>query len=320
MATTTSAQGSDFGIDVAKKFLQIEGEGLSLEIPNTSKAVLAWLKGVPKGSCFAVEATNTFHILFVGLAQKLGHTVYLIDGYRLSRYRDSIGGRAKTDRLDARLLRRYLCHEREQLRPWVAPPAAYTKVLSLLQRRERVVNARVMLQQSLADLPECAREAADLMRRMQRLEKALERRITAYAKEHWEQDVSRCRKIEGFGPLTSSGLATAYQRGEFRSSDAFVAFIGLDVRARDSGTQRGKRKLTKKGPAQLRRLLYTAAMAASRSATWRPFYQRHRDRGLSATQALVALARKLARVAFSLMKNASDYVPAMTVQGACPST
>ncbi|MCP4638068.1 MAG: IS110 family transposase, partial [Methyloversatilis sp.] len=42
-------------------------------------------------------------------------------------------------------------------------------------------------------------------------------------------------------------------------------------------------------------------------------------RGFSRTQALVALARKLARIAFSLMKNASDYVPQQH-ENACART
>lgn len=317
---TPSQQGGDFGVDVAKQSIQIDGEGLSLELPNTSKALLAWIKGVPKGACFAVEATNTFHLLFVELAQKFGHTVYLIDGYRLNRYRQSIGGRAKTDRLDAQLLRRYLQNERSSLRPWTAPPAGYVRVLRLLQRRERLVTARVMLEQSLAGLPECARAAADLTQRMRRLEKLLEQRVEACAKALWGAEVSRCRQIEGVGPMTSAALATVYQRGAFRSSDAFVAFLGLDVEARDSGDKRGKRRLSKKGPSQLRRLLHNAAMTAARSATWRPYYQRHLDRGLSKIQALVALARKLARVAFALMKSGADYLPRNSPETACAST
>jgi transposase len=105
----------------------------------------------------------------------------------------------------------------------------------------------------------------------------------------------------------------AFHRGQFRSSDAFVAFLGLDVRVRDSGRSVGKRKLTKQGSSELRRLLYTAAMAAKRSRTWEPFYQRCLDRGFKTTQALVALARKLVRVAFALMKNQSQYEPKIAV-------
>jgi hypothetical protein len=54
----------------------------------------------------------------------------------------------------------------------------------------------------------------------------------------------------------------------------------------------------------------TAAMAACRSPKWKPFYESYLARGFSKTQALVALARKLCRVAFALMKNQSKYLSA----------
>nr|WP_236952596.1 transposase [Methyloversatilis sp. RAC08] len=78
---------------------------------------------------------------------------------------------------------------------------------------------------------------------------------------------------------------------------------------RQSGNQHARGTLSKKGDPELRRLLHNAAMAASRSDTWKPTYQAFIARGFSRTQALVALARKIARVAFSLMKTGTQYQP-----------
>ncbi|HAL66497.1 MAG TPA: IS110 family transposase, partial [Pseudomonas sp.] len=50
------------------------------------------------------------------------------------------------------------------------------------------------------------------------------------------------------------------------------------------------------------------AMAASRSAAWKELYEKQRTAGKATTQALVILARKLARVAFALMRNQDEYV------------
>ncbi|MBT6275084.1 MAG: transposase [Chromatiales bacterium] len=41
--------------------------------------------------------------------------------------------------------------------------------------------------------------------------------------------------------------------------------MGLDVRGPDSGAYRGKRKPTKKGDSELRRLLFNAAMQGRRT-------------------------------------------------------
>lgn len=176
------------------------------------------------------------------------------------------------------------------------------------------------MRQSLASLPEFKAPLQALLQRLQRLDQLLCRRITELLRQSgsWA-DAQRCQAIEGVGPITAAVLANAFRRGPFRSSDAFIAFIGLDVRVRDSGLQHGRRRLTKQGDAEIRRLLYTAAMAASRSAHWRRFYQRYRQRGLQPTQVLVILARKIARVAFALMKQQLDYNPNLTSR-ACPAT
>jgi transposase len=76
-----------------------------------------------------------------------------------------------------------------------------------------------------------------------------------------------------------------------KSADAFAAFTGLDPRPDDSGQRRGKRRLSKRGPAELRRLLYLAAMSAIKTKTWRPLYEHYRAKGLSSTATLVILAR-----------------------------
>jgi transposase len=308
MAMTTP--GRDYGVDVAKDSLQIDEQTQGLtSICNERRTILRWLRTVPKHSAFAVEATGTYHRGFVEIAHQLGHRVYVIDGFRLSRYRDSVSVRAKNDPLDAYLLRRYLQHEREELRPWEPAPEGYGAVLQLLHRRERVVAARVALEQSLRDIPELKRSRNTLLRHLRRVADALERRILGVV-EHsgWAQAARRAAQLEGIGALSAAALATVFQRGHFRSSDAFIAFLGLDVRARDSGQHRGKRRLSKRGDSELRRLLYNAAMSACSRAPWKAFYARHLARGLKPTQALVALARKLARVAFALMRNGTDYV------------
>ena len=120
----------------------------------------------------------------------------------------------------------------------------------------------------------------------------------------------------GFGPLLSTALAHAITRHPFAHADAFIAYIGYDPRVRDCGQQRGRRYLSKRGPAELRRLLFTAAMSASKMQLWHPFYERYRARGLPTTAALVILARKLARIAFSIVKHGTDFRPEL-VQSAC---
>jgi transposase len=301
------------GIDVSKTTLDL---CLDLNEPvqtldNSPQSIRQWLSALGDSpACFALEPTNTFHLEFTLQAHQAGHTVYLIDGYRLNRYRDSVGQRAKTDASDARLLLRYLQRERDQLRPWTPPPAGCLTLQRLLRRRAQLVKARLALQQSLTGLQELKPLVQSLVRQMKQLDRLLQKQLqTALEQAGWKNDARRCQAIEGIGPITAAALTATFHRGAFRNSDAFIAFLGLDVRVRDSGQRKGRRKLSKKGDPQLRKVLYLAAMQASRTARWKPFYQRYLERGFSKVQALVILARKLARIAFALLKNQSEYQP-----------
>lgn len=321
------------GVDVAKTTLAIRTtwQDAGVTVENTPSAIRHYLRGLPGRVALAVEATGHYHQALIQQAQALGHTVYVIDGYRLSRYRDSVGVRAKTDACDAALILRYLTHEHTQLRPWTPPPAAYTDLQHLLHHRALLILQRTQLSQSLEALGDGVGERAlrtaykALMAHFDRVLKHLLATLQARLQQAgWADDVKRCRQIEGLGPLSAGMLVTHFHRGPFRNADAFIAFLGMDVRVRDSGTFRGRRKLTQKGDPEARRLLYLAAMAARRSQAWKRFYDRTLARGLSRIQALVCLARKLARVAYALLRDQSQYQPKMIqpkiIQEACTGT
>lgn len=298
------------GIDVSKAELVIaRSDSQSLErIANTPRAISGWLKTLPCRAQLAFEATGAYHRALASLAHQVGCELYLLDGYRLNRYRDGIGSRAKSDPADARLILRYLSKELNDLKPWVPPHDAFYRIQSLLRRRASLVQARVALAQSLGDVPELRNASKRLRNNIKDIERLIERRLKeTMAEVGWRPDAQRCKGIEGIGDLTSVALANTFHRGEFKSSDAFIAYLGMDVRVRDPGKQVGRRKLTKKGDPELRRLLYNAAMSASRTKAWAGVYETY----LSTTQALVKLARKLARIAFALMNNQSMYRPKM---------
>ena len=125
-----------------------------------------------------------------------------------------------------------------------------------------------------------------------------------------KQHFTRLCTITGVGPVVGTALVNTLERVPLKSADAFVAFTGLDPRPDDSGQHRGKRRLSKRGPAELRRLLYLAAMSAVKTKTWRPLYEHYRAKGLSSTATLVILARRIARTAWSMYTYKTEFDPA----------
>jgi len=310
------------GIDVAKAEIVAYREDLNSTqvIDNTREAIGRWLKTLPAQSSIALEATSIYHLDTAELAHGMGHRVYIVDAYRVAHYRESIGQRAKTDPCDARLLARYLTSEQQRLRIWSPPPHAYKLLKSLLKKRAELIKARVSITLSWSGEPLLKDILDQQMEAFKQSERAIQKLMREVSQEAGiAENIKRCKAIEGIGELTAMGLATAFMRGHFVNGDAFIAFLGLDLRPKDSGKKHSPRYLSKKGDGELRRLAHTAAMAACRSPTWKPYYESYLARGLARTQALVILARKLCRVAFALMKKQSEYRPNLTVQGS-PAT
>lgn len=300
------------GADVDSRFIELAvyDSGARERIANTRSAIRTWLSAQCGPLELALEATGRYHQLLVELAHGAGVVVFVINPQWLHHYRHSIGQRAKTDRCDARLLARYLAHERSALRPWTPPPPGQREAWSLLKRRAKLVQARTALEQSFRDVPGISREFRALQQRLAALEHTIERRLQGWIQRcGWGDAYRRCQTIHGVGPASAAALLIAFQRGAFASADAFVAFLGLDVRIRQSGRYVGQAKLSKQGDSEYRRLLHNAARAAARGPL-QPYYQRLLDRGQAPKQAHVAVARKLARIAFSLLRNGTEYDPA----------
>jgi len=301
------------GIDVAKAEIVVyRADQQTLEsIKNERAALKRWLKTLPAQSAIALEATNIYHLDTVELAHEMGHQVYVVDAYRVSHYRRGVGQRAKNDPCDARLLARYLESEQSKLRIWTPPPKAYSTLKSLLHRRATLIKNHTGLMLSWTSEPLLKKLQTAQQKAFKQADQAIQKLLRKVSKEAGiEENIERCKAIEGVGELTATGLAATYIRGDFANGDAFIALLGMDLAVDDSGKKNGLRSLTKKGDPEVRRLAYNAAMAACRSAKWKPFYEAYLVRGFSKTQALVALARKLCRVAFALMKNQSEYLSA----------
>lgn len=300
------------GIDVCKDTLDIfeHESGRGYSIGNDAGSIETWLDGQAGRLQVALEPTNRYHEAVAEAVYARGHDVYWIDPFRLSHYRAGLGRRAKTDPQDAYLLARFLAREAGELRPWTPLSQGQQRFWRLLKRRATLVRAKVQLRQSLTDMGTLQDEVDSLLRHCVRMIAKLDRALLAQAKElGWSESIVRCRAIPGVGPLTAMALVATWHRGDFTNVDAFVAFLRLDVRVRQSGRWQGRRKLTKKGDGEIRRLLFNAAMQARRNELWEPYYLRLRDRGLSTTAAFVALSRKLAKVCFALLQNNSEFNP-----------
>jgi transposase len=132
-----------------------------------------------------------------------------------------------------------------------------------------------------------------------------------------EQELQhRMQKVDS--PLPSLGISNLLAAvihaesdpiGDFATADQFVAYAGLDPSLHDSGdTIRRRRKISKRGSPVLRHALYLAAFVTYRKHQYfHRIYCRHRRRGKNHTNALVVVARHLARVIWRLLTDGRPF-------------
>lgn len=310
------------GVDVAKDELVAATEPRVVRrvLRNDPRAIAAWLREVAPGSHIAMESTGRYHVMLAHLAQQAGMRVYVLNARDVHYYAKALGKRGKTDASDAEVIARYLAEHHAKLHPWVEGTQEQTRLVELLRRRAQVERHASAIRQSLKGVAELRQHVATFARETRALLAVIDREIQALiaADPRMRDGQRRLQTIVGIGPQTSTLLSALLSRIGFTNVDAVVAYSGLDPRPSDSGKKRGKRVLSKRGPAQLRRLLWLAAFSASHSKVFEAYYQAILRKGLSSTEAVVVLARKLLRIAWAVWRTGKPFDASMIgSSGAC---
>jgi transposase len=195
---------------------------------------------------------------------------------------------------------------------WLPGDGAHKRIEELLGRRATLVTKRESVRQAFKGDRDLASELKQLDQSFELILAAIDAKVDKLMSADTALATGRKRiaSVTGFGPQGSALLAVLFARIPFANTDAVVAYSGLDPRPNDSGKKRGTRKLSKRGPAHVRRQLYLSGFAASHSKVLKPLYQALRAKGFATTEAFVILGRKLLRAAFAVWKTGHPWEPA----------
>ena len=115
--------------------------------------------------------------------------------------------------------------------------------------------------------------------------------------------------IPGIGKLTALKMTSVLEGGtRFAGARQFAAYLGLTPRQNQSGIFKGRTSLSKMGPSALRKALYMPSIVACRcNPDINALYQRLLKAGKTKMSALGAAMRKMAHLAFGVLKNRQNY-------------
>lgn len=158
-------------------------------------------------------------------------------------------------------------------------------------------------------LPTAAKAAADVLAKtLWELDRAITEIEQKIAEAHDRSEASRLiDSVPGVGKLIASAIvAVAPDPSTFRSGRDFAAWLGLTPRQNSSGGKSSLGAITKKGNCYIRKLLVLAATslsyrAGARTGGLAEWIVKLRARK-SARLVTVALANKLARIIWAIMK------------------
>ena len=295
------------GLDIAKASLQLHLQTQSFTLTNSPEGhaqLLQRLATVP-GVHLICEATGGYERAVVAALHAARAPVSVINPARVRQFARASGKLAKTDPIDASVLTAF----GQAFTPDATAPRTTTeiKMAALMTRRSQLLELRVAEEQRADTCTDAAlgklfpRWLDQVEKQIAKVETLLEELLGAETK--LAAQVQRLDDITGVGRITAlTVLATMPELGQLNRRQA-AALAGLAPYNRDSGQWAGQRHI-RGGRADVRRGLYLAALAASRSNhLLKPFYDRLIAAGKPGKVALTAVMRKLIILMNHLLKN-----------------
>lgn len=295
------------GLDISKDQLDYclseTTEGRCAYTPDGRAELIRKIRSVPRARVVC-EATGGYEKLIVAELLQAGIEVCVVHPRRVRAFAYAEGLLVKTDRIDARLLRRF----GEKIGPRLVAPAdpAAATLRELLEHRRQLttqlteVDGRIPLAGPTLR-PLLATQRKFLVQQIAEVEELID--------QHIDQDpdlkrkAERLQQVKGIGPvLAATVLAYVPELGQIESAQ-LSALLGVAPFAADSGRTCAPRHV-RGGRATVRHVLYMAAVSASRhNPILAEFYQRLRANGKPAKVCLVAVMRKMACLMNKLLQD-----------------
>ena len=294
-----------------------DGKPRRKSCPNTAagfEELAAWLQRQGVGRVHAcLEATGTYGEPLATWLHDTGHVVSVVNPAVIHAYARAQLARSKTDAIDAALIAHFVATQHP---PAWAPLAPEVRALQALVRRlDALHGMRTQEANRLAAGVSVAAVHASITAVLTHLDEQIaqvQRLIRAHIDRHpgLRQQRDLLTTIPGIGEATAAVLLGELFTKRYASARQAAAFAGLVPRLVESGTLRGRSRLSKVGPARLRKALYFPALAALR---FNPTIRATRDRLLAAgklNMVIVGAAmRKLIHLAYGVLKTGRAYDP-----------
>lgn len=296
------------GIDVSKDTLDVyftkNGRQQKIDYRNESLKLLA-RQIIKLKATVVMEATGGYEKKLVRYLQDQGIACAVVNPKQVRDFARACGKLEKNDAIDARIIAAF--GQTMQPRTTERIDKNREKLKVLTTRREQVqsmINQESNRRQQVED----RQMRAFIQRAIQFYESQLKELDSEMLKIiEADQTMKQKSKIllsaKGVGPTVTANLIAGLPELGQLNRQQIAKLVGLAPLVRDSGKFKGQRR-TCAGRGQIRRVLYMAALVATRwNSRIRAFYLSLLERGKPKKLALTACMRKLLTILNSMVKN-----------------
>ncbi len=301
------------GVDVGKFSLDVYvyEKAIHFADENTTAGIKRILKRLSHYDVkrLVVEATGRYEFELAQAAFDKKITVCIVKPSSVRQYAKAINLTAKTDKLDAELIAEYAAI----VQPMATPRRSKNLIAikDLIARRRQVIGMRTQELNRLKIMGKsfevsCKRIIRHLDEEIARLEKRLAKHVEAQA--DWTDKQRILKSAPGVGDtLVYTLLADLPEIGELNRREV-SSLVGVAPMNRDSGKQRGKRRI-KGGRFAVRTVLYMATLSAIQcNPVIKAFYNQLVAQGKHKKVALTACMRKFIIMLNAMVRDRCEWV------------
>ena len=297
-----------FGVDVAKDWVDVVGPDGHERISNDDLDGFAQ-RAARQGGRVAFEASGGYEAPLRAALAKAGVAAVRINPRRARAFATSLGRLARTDRVDAGVIREMA---RRLDLPECPPESEELRRVRALQLRRRQLVEDAKRETTRRSQTRDATAGASLERVLHLLRQEIARIETEIARliagsAPLRHRAALLRTAPGVGPVSVMALlAQMPELGTLGPRQA-AALAGLAPLARESGVRSARRHIGG-GRKSLRDVLYMAGLSAARhDPDLRAFAERLRANGKAPKQAVIAVTRKLLTIPNAMIRENRPY-------------
>ena len=304
------------GIDISKATLDVYDGKKSYKFENSEagfKKIVSLTKDI-NNTILIFEPTGVYSYAITDFCSENSIKIVMVGPKESRDFARSLKVRSKTDKIDAKVLYKYQSHMEPSMVKVAVVNHQGIKIQEMLNVYENMQESKQTFKNQIEST---SKNDKDLLRTLNRVIKNLDNEalklfnkieLLLLKDEEIKAKYDVLITIPGIGQKSALYLTAFFLKYPMANAKEITALMGLDPIMRDSGTYRGKQRISKQGGQRLRNMLYLPTLSAiQHNDRIKAFYTRLTSNAKSKKLSVIASMRKLILMAFSLFNSGEKY-------------